>query len=78
MRREDFDGYLLKVTVVNLVVIALGVWVAWHPAWRYAHYLFGLPYFTFWVGLHLISSDIFSGLRAGLKIRSAPVIGASL
>jgi hypothetical protein len=76
MRREDFDGYLLTVTGVNLALIGLGVWVAWHPVWRYAHYLFGLPYFTFWVGLHLISSDIFSGLRAGLKLRSAPVIAS--
>jgi hypothetical protein len=73
MPRKNCGGYLLVVAVVNLVLIAIGVCVAWHPAWRYAHYLFGLPYFTFWVGLHLISSDIFSGLRAGLKIASAPV-----
>lgn len=77
MRREDFDGYLLTVSGVNLVLIALGVWVVWHPGWRYAHYLFGLPYFTFWVGLHLISSDIFSGLRAGLRLTGAAVAKAS-
>jgi len=72
MRREDFGGYLLAVVFVNLALIALGVWVAWHPAWQYAHYIFGLPYFTFWVGLHLLSSDIFSGLRRALKITSVP------
>ena len=77
MKPNGITGYLLKMVAINLVLIALGVWVAWHPAWRYAHYLFGLPYFTFWVGLHLISSDIFSGLRAGLRITSAPAASAS-
>jgi hypothetical protein len=77
MRPNGFGGYLLTVTGVNLVLIFLGGWVAWHPAWRYPQYLFGLPYFTFWVGLHLISSDIFSLLKAGLKFASAPVAGAS-
>jgi hypothetical protein len=70
VRSEKNGGYLLMVSAVNLVLIGLGTWVAWHPAWRYAHYVFGLPYFTFWVGLHLISSDVFSGLRAGLKLAS--------
>jgi hypothetical protein len=76
---NDFGRYLLTVTCVNLALIFLGSWVAWHPAWhpawRYPQYVFGLPWFTFWVGLHLISSDIFSLLRTGLKFTNAPVIG---
>jgi hypothetical protein len=73
MRKKTFNGYLLAVVLVNLGLIGLGVWVAWHPAWRCAQFVFGLPYFTFWVGLHLISSDIFSGLRKALKMTNAPM-----
>lgn len=60
--------YLLIVAAGNLLLITLGAWIVWHPAWSSPQYLFGLPYFTFWVGLHLISSDIFSALRSALAL----------
>lgn len=67
MRQQPAIRYLIKIFAVNLSLIAMGTWVVWHPGWRYGHYVFGLPFFTFWVGLHLISSDIFSGLRKTLQ-----------
>lgn len=78
MRPENFGRYLLLVAAVNFTLILAGSWVAWHPQWKAAQFLFGLPYFTFWVGLHLISSDIFSAMRAGLKLRAAPVPAPSV
>jgi hypothetical protein len=74
MVAEVRGRYLLLVSVINLAIIALGTYVAWHPQWQYAHYLFGLPYFTFWVGLHLVSSDIFSMLRR-LRIGRVQAVG---
>ena len=75
--REKFSSQLVSVAGVNLALILCGSWVAWHPAWRDAQYVFGLKYFTFWVGLHLLSSDVFSALRAGLKLSNSSVPAAA-
>jgi hypothetical protein len=66
-------SYLHLTVLINFVLILVGCWIAWHPDWRWAQPLFGLSFFTFWVGLHLISSDIFTALK---KFRQ-PVAGAA-
>jgi hypothetical protein len=57
------------VALTNLAIILTGALVVWHPTWRHVQYIFGLQYFTFWVGLHLLSSDIYGGLK---RIRATP------
>jgi hypothetical protein len=59
----EVERYWVSVFAVNLAVGALGAWIAFHPQWQWPQYVFGLPYFTFWVGLHLVSSDVFTALR---------------
>ena len=56
-------NYWLKIVVINLVVILFGWLVLRHENWRPLEFIFGIEYFTFWVGLHLLSSDIFSAIR---------------
>jgi hypothetical protein len=56
-------SYFHVIVLVNLLLIVAGCWIAWHPEWRWGQPLFGLSFFTFWVGLHLISSDIFTALK---------------
>ncbi len=63
-------SYLHVIVLANLLLIVAGCWIAWHPDWRWAQPLFGLSFFTFWVGLHLISSDIFTALK--LRLGSNP------
>jgi hypothetical protein len=65
-RKLPADGALLNkqiVVLANLLLVGLGVAVVFHPQARAAQWVFGLPFFTFWVGLHLLSSDIFGALR---------------
>jgi hypothetical protein len=56
-------SYLNLIVLVNLTLIVIGCWVAWHPDWRWPQPFLGLSFFTFWVGLHLVSSDIFTALK---------------
>ncbi len=58
-------SYWNVVIVVNLLLIVAGSWIAHHPEWGWGQPLFGLTFFTFWVGLHLISSDVFTFLKRG-------------
>ena len=60
---ERVRVYMAVIVLVNLLLIAVGCWIACHPDWGWGQPLFGITFFTFWVGLHLISSDIFTALR---------------
>ena len=51
------------LVVINLLLILAGCWIARHPDWAWAQPVFGISFFTFWVGLHLISSDVFTALK---------------
>jgi hypothetical protein len=55
--------YWLKIVVINLAVILSGWLVVRHENWQPLQFVFGIQYFTFWVGLHLVSSDIFSWMK---------------
>jgi hypothetical protein len=55
--------YWLKIVVINLAVIVCGWLVVRHENWQSLQFVFGIQYFTFWVGLHLLSSDIFSWMK---------------
>jgi hypothetical protein len=70
---ERVRSYLHLIVVTNLLLIVAGCWIACHPGWRWGQPLFGLSFFTFWVGLHLISSDVFTALK---KFRQ-PAAGAA-
>jgi hypothetical protein len=51
--------YWLEVAIVNLLVIALGYLISRFIDWAIVSYLFDPFWFTTWVALHLICSDIF-------------------
>jgi hypothetical protein len=56
-------NYWLKIIAINLAVILSGWLVLQHENWQPFQFIFGIQYFTFWVGLHLVSSDIFSWMK---------------
>lgn len=56
-------AYWARVAAVNAAVAALGILTLRGAPERPVHLVFGLPAFTFWVGLHLVSSDAFGRLR---------------
>jgi hypothetical protein len=56
-------NYWLKIIAINLAVILSGWLVLQHENWQPFQFVFGIQYFTFWVGLHLLSSDIFSAVK---------------
>src|SRR5665213_814362 len=64
---ERMEDYIKTIVIVNTLLIGFGVLVLFFmPQVKPAQFIFGLPYFTFWVGLHLVASDLFTALR---KIR---------
>ena len=65
-------SYWHVIIGVNLFLIFAGTWMAHHPGWFWGQPLFGLTFFTFWVGLHLISSDVFTFLKRGWPTRTQP------
>jgi hypothetical protein len=56
-------NYWGKIIAINLAVILSGWLVLQHENWQAFQFIFGIQYFTFWVGLHLVSSDIFSWMK---------------
>jgi hypothetical protein len=56
-------NYWLKIIAINLAVISSGWLVLQHENWQPFQFIFGIQYFTFWVGLHLFSSDIFTWMK---------------
>ncbi|HET7625189.1 MAG TPA: hypothetical protein VFM25_07980 [Verrucomicrobiae bacterium] len=57
------NHYILKIFGVNALIVLFGWLVVQNQHWRFPQFIFGIQFFTFWVGLHLISSDLFSWLK---------------
>jgi hypothetical protein len=55
--------YVNVVVLINILFVVLGTWALRHDQSRPLGFVFSLPWFTFWVGLHLLSSDVFTLLR---------------
>ncbi|MBI4347328.1 MAG: hypothetical protein HY553_10765 [Elusimicrobia bacterium] len=65
-RRVEPGGrgrYWAAVVAVNAAIALAGAAALFAPPDHAAHRVFGFPWFTFWVGLHLVASDVFNGLR---------------
>jgi hypothetical protein len=60
-------SFLIGVAVVNLAVIAVAFTVVHLAALASLAVIFDVAYFTFWVGLHQFSSDVFGYLRNSFK-----------
>jgi hypothetical protein len=62
-RKRDVFLNAVPVLAVNVVVIGLGYGASNWSALRWLHPLLGLEWFTVWVALHLMGSDIFPYLK---------------
>ncbi|MEQ1945824.1 MAG: hypothetical protein ABL995_01460 [Bryobacteraceae bacterium] len=60
---KDPSLKLDRVFGLNVAVIALGGAVIYLPGLHWASPVLGVEYFTFWVALHLVSSDLFPYFR---------------
>lgn len=47
------------VVLINLAVVGLGVLSAWLPALAWLRPILGIEWFSLWVALHLVTSDLF-------------------
>jgi hypothetical protein len=56
-----FDRFLQPITIlsINVAIIALGCAVAHFHSLKWLVPMLGIQWFALWVGLHLVSSDIF-------------------
>jgi hypothetical protein len=64
---------LLPILAVNAALIGLGLLVVYHDAFHWLTPVLGIEWFTLWVGLHLVSSDVFPYLRARTRVQSSTV-----
>ncbi len=55
--------YLAKIFLVNLAMIALGYFCLHNQSMTPGLYVLDATYFTYWVGLHLFSSELFLFLK---------------
>jgi len=53
----------LFILALNIAVILLGVLVAWHESMTWLRPILGVEWFTLWVGLHLVVSDLFPVIK---------------
>jgi hypothetical protein len=62
-RQTSAVTYLNVVVLLNILFVVFGARALRHDRLQPLDFVFGLPWFTFWVGLHLLSSDVFTVLR---------------
>lgn len=58
----SFKRYMATIVGVNVAILCIGRWVIFQGP-PVLHIVFDVTFFTFWVGLHLVSSDLFAVLR---------------
>ena len=59
----------LVIIAINVVVIGLGLLTVHTTAVPWLFYILGVPWFTLWVAVHLVVSDLFPAIR---KWRASP------
>ncbi|HMS55608.1 MAG TPA: hypothetical protein PKA27_09435 [Fimbriimonadaceae bacterium] len=70
-RSKDWWLSATGVLLVNLTVIGVGVATAYLDALRWLRPILGVEWFTLWVGVHLVASDLFPYIkRSRLTLRS--------
>ena len=64
-RTKTNDKLLLpqSILLVNLAIIGLGYIVIHTPVLYWLNPIFGIQWFTLWVAVHLVSSDLFPNIR---------------
>ncbi len=53
----------LAILAINVAVVALGYAVATTEALRWLRPILGVPWFTLWVAVHLVTSDLFPAIK---------------
>jgi hypothetical protein len=72
-RSQGKDRFLnpLAIAAINFALIAIGVAVAQFPSLWWLNPIVGPQWFTLWVGVHLVTSDLFPPLRAWRQAKLA-------
>lgn len=53
-----------SILAVNLAIMGVGYVVARHASLHWLNFIVGIQWFTLWVAVHLVSSDIFPSIKA--------------
>jgi hypothetical protein len=60
---------------VNLAIIVIGILVAQKPSLAWLNPILGVQWFTLWVGVHLVMSDLFPAIKTWRMARNAHLVG---
>jgi len=65
-RAKSKDVFLkpLSILAVNITIIAIGYVVVHYESLHWLSPIFGIHWFTLWVAVHLVSSDLFPSIKA--------------
>ena len=65
-RSNSKDAWLTiqSILLINLAIIALGYFVAHSESLNWLSPILGIQWFTLWVALHLVSSDLFPSVKS--------------
>ncbi|MCB0826212.1 MAG: hypothetical protein KDC26_08475 [Armatimonadetes bacterium] len=73
-RMKKRDIWLLPITIllINGGILALGYFVANYPSMAWLEIVLGVKWFTLWVGMHLVASDVFPLVKKWGKSAPTP------